>query len=58
MHIVRRTDGEVVGKVKLKRGHEALAIEGDTLIVTTNSGTEQFTMSGFDGPKPKLSPLR
>ena len=58
VYIVRRSDGEVVGKVSLKRGHEALAIEGDTLLVTTNSGTEQFTMTGFDGDKPTLSPVR
>lgn len=48
VYIVRRSDGEVVGKVSLERGHEALAIEGDTLLV----------MTGFDGDKPTLTPVR
>jgi len=58
LYIVRRSDGKVVGKHSLKRAHETLVIEGDTLVVTTNSDTHQFTMSGFDGPKPKLTPAR
>ena len=58
LYIIRRSDGEVVGKVDLKSAHDDLTIEDDTLIANTYKGTEQFTMTGFDGPKPKLTRLR
>lgn len=57
LFVIRRSDGEVMQRVKLKTAHEDLVLEGqDRLTVGLYDGTAQFELRGFDGDAPTLVP--
>lgn len=57
LRIVRRSDGKVMHKVKLRTAHEDLRIDDDGLLqVATYDGHRVFSLRGFEGKSPRLVP--
>lgn len=55
--VIRRADGVVMHRAKLRTAHEDLVLEGaDRLTVGLYDGTAQFELRGFDGDTPTLVP--
>jgi hypothetical protein len=58
LFVIRRSDGEVMHRVKLKTAHDDLVLEGaDRLTVRLYDSTAQFELRGFDGETPTLVPV-
>jgi len=57
LHVIRRSDGQVVHKRRLPSASEHIEVAGDVLHVRTYSHIQRYKMLGFDGKRPHLRRL-